>query len=326
MKTTFLRLLVPLLLTGCMSTANIETAPEPWRLMVINSAPSDFEKARQAILTMVGDYQVTFSFEETEALAPGYALKPPKESDAYEMVLLVEDSDTRIVLQHILVHRGSGFVIKHWRQDWQYEATQRLEFTEDQVWRLAPVPAQVTQGAWTQCVYEVSDAPRYCGTGKWTFDGEHPTWVSDQGYRPLPRREYTKRDDYNALAVINRHSILPDGWDHGQDNVKVVRDGETVTGRIARERGTNTYQRITGYNFRPGYEYWDNTQAYWQRIRAEWQRRIAAGDGVRLDYPVDGMKMIMDMYWQSERARKGKDVTDQDIHDLFEPWVKAPHA
>src|SRR5690606_27792760 len=136
MKPIHLLLLLPVWLAGCMSTANIEPAPEPWRLNVIESAPSDFEKARQAILTMVGDFQVTFAFEETEALAPGYELKPARESDAFEMVLLVEDSDTRIILQHILVHRGSGFVIKHWRQDWQYEATQRLEFTEDQVWRL----------------------------------------------------------------------------------------------------------------------------------------------------------------------------------------------
>ncbi|KAF0807142.1 hypothetical protein A6D6_01141 [Alcanivorax xiamenensis] len=317
-------ILLPLLLSACMSTAQVETAPEPWRLKLIDSAPTDFEKARQAILSMVGEYRVTFAFEETEALTSGYQLKPAKQSDAYEMVLLAEDSDTRIILQHILVHRGSGFVIKHWRQDWRYEAPRRLRFTADQTWRLRPVSAEKTKGAWTQCVYEVSDAPRYCGTGRWDFAGEYPTWTSDQGYRPLPRREYTKRDDYNALAIINSHTILPDGWNHGQDNVKVVREGETVVSRIAREKGLNTYQRISGYNFRPGYQYWDDTQDYWRRIRAEWDRRIAAGDGVRLDYPVDGMKMIMKMYWQSEKARKGKPVTDQEIQDLFDPWVKAP--
>ena len=317
-------LLLPFLLCACMSTANVKPAAEPWRLDVIGEAPSDFEKARQAILTMVGDFEVTFSFEETEALQPGYELKKGRDSDAYEMVLVAEDSETRIVLQHLLVHRGSGFVIKHWRQDWLYEAKQRLEFTEEQTWRLRSIPTELSKGAWTQCVYEVSDAPRYCGTGKWRFDGKEPSWTSDAGYRPLPRREYTKRSDYNALGIVNHHRIVADGWTHGQDNTKLVRDKETVTKELAREHGLNTYKRITGYNFNPGYEYWDHTQSYWQRIRAEWDKRIQAGQGVRLKYPIDGMKMIMSMYWQSERARKGKLVSDDEIRELFDPWVEAP--
>lgn len=317
-------LLTPLALSACASTANVQPLSEPWRLELIQSAPSDFEKARQAILSMVGDYAVTFAFEETQALQSGYELKPAYESEAYEMVLLVEDTDTRISLQHLLVHRAGGFVIKHWRQDWQYEADSRLEFTADQMWRIKPIPASLTSGAWTQCVYEVSDAPRYCGTGKWRFGSGDPTWISDAGYRPLPRREYTKRDDYNVLAVINSHSIVADGWTHGQDNTKAIRDGEMETGQVVREKGLNTYRRITGYNFKPGYDYWENTSDYWQRIRAEWDRRISENQGVLLAYPVDGMKMIKDMYWQSERARKGKPVTDQEIHELFQPWIKAP--
>ncbi len=317
-------LLLSLVLAGCMSTANVRQVAEPWRLDLIESAPTDFEKARQAILAMVGDYQVTFSFAETEALQPGYELRQGRDSDAHEMVVLAEDTNTKIVLQHILVHRASGFVIKHWRQDWRYEATHRLEFTEDQTWRLRPIPADLTRGAWTQCVYEVSDAPRYCGTGRWTFQDGAPVWTSDAGFRPLPRREYSKRSDYNVLGVVNSHGILANGWTHGQDNTKLVREGETVTASLARERGHNIYRRIIGYNFKPGYEYWEKTSGYWKRIRAEWDRRIAQNNGVRLKYPVDGMKMIMDMYWQSERAHKGHPVSDEEIHRLFEPWVQGP--
>ena len=47
--------------------------------------------ARQSILAMAGEYQVTFSFAETEAVQPDYKLKKHRESDAYELVLLVED-------------------------------------------------------------------------------------------------------------------------------------------------------------------------------------------------------------------------------------------
>ena len=84
--------------------------------------------------------------------------------------LLVEDTPTRIVLQHVLVDPKSGHVTKHWRQDWTYEAKQRFEFAGGRTWRVRDIPAGVTRGAWTQCVYEVDDAPRYCGTGKWVHE------------------------------------------------------------------------------------------------------------------------------------------------------------
>ncbi len=317
-------LMLSLLLAGCISTRHVQPVDDRAIKEVISAAPTEFEMARQSILAMAGEYQVTFSFAETEALQPGYKLKKHRESDAYELVLLVEDSDTKIVLQHILVHRGSGFVIKHWRQDWLYEASARLEFTEDQTWRLRPIDPELTKGAWTQCVYEVSDAPRYCGTGKWVMKDHEPVWTSDAGWRPLPRREYTKRDDYNALGIINSQRIVSSGWLHEQWNTKVVREGETVKTTIAKEEGLNTYRRISGYNFQPGYDYWEKTKDYWQRIRNEWDKRIAAGNGIHLKYPIDGMKMIMSMYWQSERARKGKPVTDEEITELFDPWVVAP--
>jgi hypothetical protein len=80
-------------------------------------------------------------------------------SGAREIVLVEEDHGDRIVLQHILV-APSGFVTKHWRQDWVFQATERLEFVADQRWDVRPVDPARVPGSWTQCVYEVSDAPR----------------------------------------------------------------------------------------------------------------------------------------------------------------------
>lgn len=40
---------------------------------------------------------------------------------------------------------------------------------------------------------------------------------------PLPRREYTKRDDYNVMLRGNRHEITDYGWMHEQDNDKMIR-------------------------------------------------------------------------------------------------------
>ena len=92
---------------------------------------TNIEADREAILSMLDEYKVSFHFEETVALKAGYAIKPAKDSGGYETVILVEDSPEKIVLQHILVG-DKGEVTKHWRQDWVYEAKQRFEFSDDQ--------------------------------------------------------------------------------------------------------------------------------------------------------------------------------------------------
>lgn len=318
----FFPCLLPLLLGGCLSTAHVRAVPDEKRPQVISHAEG-LARDRQAILAMAGEYRVSFNFQESDP-APGYEPRRRYRSGAYEMVLVADDQGDRIVLQHLLVHRTAGFVVKHWRQDWRYQAPARLEFTENQTWRLRPIDPAVTKGAWTQCVYEVSDAPRYCGTGKWTYESDVPTWTSDAGWRPLPRREYTQRSDYNALGIVNTHRITAEGWLHEQANRKVVREGERERATLVNETGVNDYRRITGFNFGTGYAYWDNTSDYWRRIRAEWSRRIAQGQGVRLNYPVDGMKMIMNMYIQSQQANNGVAIGDADIRELFDPWVSAP--
>lgn len=204
------------------------------------AAPAAADRA--AILAMQGEYTVRFLFDETVVLRPEYTRKDPKRSGGDEVVVVVEDTPTKIVLQHLLLDVKSGHVIKHWRQDWMYEAPQRWEFAADQTWRLRDVPADRVAGGWTQCVFEVSDAPRYCGTGRWDHANGTSTWTSDAGWRPLPRREYTTREDYNALAAINRHTIVPGGWTHEQDNRKDIRDatGPSPAASSARPASTTT--------------------------------------------------------------------------------------
>lgn len=296
------------------------------RLQAISEADSDYERDRRAILAMLGEYEVGFDFMETVVLQPGYARTPRKVTPAYETVVLIADSGRFISLQHLLVDWPRGGVVKHWRQDWTYEAKERWEFTEDQTWRVKKIDKEKTQGAWTQCVYEVSDAPRYCGTAKWNHKYGAPTWTSDRSWRPLPRREYTVRSDYNALNVENRHTITPSGWTHEQDNTKAIRKGEKTDKTLVREYGFNDYRRISGFDFKPAYDYWDKTAAYWTRVRAEWDARIAAHGGVTLKTPVDGMALIGPMFAQAEREKRGESVSPSEIRALFEQWVGAPGA
>jgi hypothetical protein len=65
-------------------------------------------------------------------------------------------------------------------------------------------------------------------------------WTSAETWRPLPRREYSKRDDYDVLIATNRHVIGPDGWRHEQQNRKWVID---EAHSLVEEEGLNVYRR-----------------------------------------------------------------------------------
>ncbi|UYB51567.1 hypothetical protein OCJ37_16570 [Xanthomonas sp. AM6] len=287
---------------------------------------ADPQRDRASILAMQGEYLVDFAFDETVLLKPGYERAPAMRSGANEVVIVVEDSPRKVVLQHLLVDTKSGHVTKHWRQDWNYEAPQRFEFSADQTWQVRPLAAAATRGAWTQCVYEVSDAPRYCGTGRWDYADGHPTWTSDLSWRPLPRREYTKRSDYNALAVINRHTLTPAGWTHEQFNTKVLRKPDGSQQPIAREFGFNDYVKTNEVDFAPAYAYWKATQGYWAKVRAHWDAFLGKPPGVRLKTKLDGMAMIMPLFEQAEAVQQGKPVADAKIAAVFAQWVEPAPA
>ena len=278
---------------------------------------------RTAILAMQGDYLVDFEFTETVVFQPGYERKPPKHSGGNETVIVVEDTPGHILLQHLLVSDDGRVVTKHWRQDWTYEAPNRFEFTADQTWTRRSLPAARTQGAWTQCVFEVSDAPRYCGTGRWEHRLGVSAWTSDPTWRPLPRREYTTRNDYNAVEAINRHVITPDGWAHEQDNTKTIRDATgRPTGVIVRETGFNDYRKTTTFDFSPARRYWERTAPFWALVRMRWERLLAQG-GVHLRTKIDGMAMILPLFDQAARIEVGRPVADAEIDSVFSQWTES---
>lgn len=252
---------------------------------------------RAAILAMAGTFAVTFDFRETVALAPDYALKPPKVAEATEWVTVVEDTPTRIVLQHVLVMGASHHVVKHWRQDWTWQPQQTWRYEGERRWTRHAVPAGESAGRWEQSVWQVDDSPRYFGIGRWTHAQGLSSWTSDVTARPLPRREHSTRDDYDILMAVNRHVITPDGWVHEQDNTKrVLREGRDEV--LAREVGVNTYRRLAAddYDFTAGREYWARTAPFWGAVRHWWAQRMAAAPQIDLRATVDGQRMYRRMF------------------------------
>lgn len=296
-------------------------------LLSAASAPAFAQDAadprdHRSILAMRGEYVVDFAFDETVLLQPGYERAAAMRSGGNETVIVVEDTSTKVVLQHILVDEKSGHVTKHWRQDWVYEAPSRFEFSADQTWQVRAIPVEKNKGAWTQCVFEVSDAPRYCGTGRWDYNNGIATWTSDPSWRPLPRREYTKRSDYNAVSAVNRHTITPNGWTHEQFNTKVLRKPDGTQVELAREFGFNDYQRTKEVDFKPAYKYWDATSGYWAKVRTRWDAYLSKPPGVHLKTKIDGMAMIIPLFTQAGELEEGKSVADRDIDEVFAEWVE----
>lgn len=228
---------------------------------------------RAAIKSMCGCFEVEFNFAETFSYSDeeAYQPSPNKFSKGLEWAQLVVDEDDQIVIQHLLI-AGRGeqkFVIKHWRQDWLYENTAFYSYNGHNEWTyLTKVPAKV-QGQWTQKVYQVDDSPRYEGSGSWVHVDGKSYWESVSN-APLPRREYTIRDDYNLTRRGNRHEITDFGWVHEQDNDKIIRKAGQEDVVLAKEKGYNTYTRVPSSRCQAAMDWWKEHDDKWAKVRSKW--------------------------------------------------------
>ena len=284
---------------------------------VASAADEKFEKDREAILAMAGDFKVGFHFEETHSLRSDYEAKEkPYEEEAFETVKVVEDSGRRIVLQHIL--QAGPAVVKHWAQIWTYEDTEILEFQGSRVWTTKKISAEETKGKWSQRVTQVDDSPRYEGIAAWVHHEQSSEWAA-QANRPKPRRE-EKRDDYDLLVVTNRHTITPRGWFHEQDNTKwVKREGAEYP--LVREIGYNPYLRVKDHDFANANAYWDRTHVFWKDVRGVWEELYPEDGSVKV-LTKAGEGRLMDVVSELvEETEDGKAPDIGKIRATLKPYV-----
>lgn len=301
--------------TSCSTTACATTA----------CAKAKFEQDRRAILGMVGEFDVAFDFEETMAVREGYELKKPYTSKASEMVVVVEDTGDTISLQHLLVvtHGDKTHVVKHWRQDWQYEGTEGYDFEGKNVWEPMTFDASASKGAWVQSVYQVDDSPRYWGVGKWEHRDGVSTWSAPTN-RPLPRREFSKRSDYQVLGAVNTHVVTSTGWMHYQSNYKLDKENKDEP-VIALESGVNTYAKTTETDFSAAKEYWQNTSKYWVEVRAAWADVYGKNETLSLKSKWKGDRMyshifdLADDYWGEDDVSGARAKVKEVINAFRQP-------
>jgi hypothetical protein len=287
------------------------------------------DQDQAAILAMAGAYQVQFDFEETTALIPGYSLRPASHSSATELILVIEEAPGWVSLQHVLVigdadSEQPSHVVKHWRQDWRFQDLELLEFQGHRSWRRRTLSSEETRCSWTQAVFEVDDSPRYEGYARWYHGAAGSEWRSHETWRPLPRREYTKRSDYDILVGVNLHRIAASGWEHEQENVKLVLEPRHA---LVREHGLNHYAKIDADKTQLAREYWERTGAFWRGVRAEWRRILTHTPLLTLELEVSGKRLYEHLFERASQASTTAESSEAEqafIRDTIARYVKEP--
>ena len=276
------------IIAGLLLSAALPAALSAHPPIAAEAAAASFEQDRADILAMAGNYKVRFDMQESTRWDAGYTPLAAKTSGGHEVVRVVEDTGRKIMLQHLLVieHEGKAHVIKHWRQDWEYEPQRVLVYSDRNKWVWEDVPERMRTGRWSQTVYQVDDSPRYGGWGQFETQAGIRRWRSNWTWRPLARRDAVRGPVYDRYYAINRHQPTPDGWIHWQDNTKMgTKDGKLVP--IVQEYVLNTYTKYDQYDVKAADDYWAATRDYWAAVRAAWDRVAATKGGIAIDEKAD---------------------------------------
>jgi hypothetical protein len=277
------------------------------------------ERDRRAILAMAGTYRVSFDFLEVVSYAPpGRPPLGPYQSWATEKVYVERDEPGFISLVHILEMRvldehgkaSEPMVTKHWRQDWTYEPEAMVEYKGHHRWQRRPVPEAERRGAWMQAVHQVDESPRYAGLGRWHHTASFSTWLSGDTWRPLPRREWSVRDDYHTLLGTNRHTVSPTGWMQEENNLKTVltaqRAIDPARPHLGREYGMARYERLRDADFAAADRYYERTRSFWFKVRESWAQALAQQGTVTLRGPVDKLGLFGPFFERAARIEAGE--------------------
>jgi len=297
---------------------------------------SDFERDRRAILAMAGTYRVTFDFLEVTPFGAQDQPKAPYQSWGTEKVYVDSDTGEAISLVHILEMRivqpdgkvSEPMVTKHWRQDWTYQPKQLVEYQGNDRWERRPLASGAAAGRWAQSVYQVDESPRYAGVGKWEHTASFSSWVSGETWRPLPRREWSVRQDYQVLAGTNRHTIFPTGWVLEENNLKAVltaaRELDPSRPYVAREYGVARYERIRDADFVAADEYYERTKEFWDQVRDRWSRVFTDRGTVTLKGPVDKLGLFQPLFAHADAiaeqgaaaSKKNQEVIESALREM----------
>ena len=257
------------------------------------------DKDLASIKAMCGCFEVSFNFAETFSYSKDstYQASKNKYDKALEWVQLVDSNEDFVSMQHLLIVGDvlDPYVIKHWRQDWMYENTDSFPYAIDNTWPYKSNDASEVTGQWTQRVFQVDDSPRYEGSATWVHVDGRSFWSSTAD-APLPRREITKRQDYNVTLRRNHHEILDWGWSHDQDNDKLIRKVNKKDIVLAQEKGYNTYKKVENERCIAAQVFWKDNKEMWALVRKEWNTIFSMRQNIQLKNKVEGKRLYQYLF------------------------------
>jgi hypothetical protein len=295
----------------------LDTTPSKEWLALQEKDLSKFERDRRAILAMAGTYRVAFDFLEITPFNGENKPKAPYQSWGTEKIYVDDDRNGRVSLVHIIEMRivqkdgtiSEPIINKHWHQDWQYEPKDIAEYVGRDRWVKRALTKEESRGQWSQTVYQVDDSPRYASIGAWQHNPSFSTWISGDTWRPLPRREWTTRKDYQVLEGTNRHTISATGWVQEENNLKTVltddRKMDPARPFLAREYGVARYERIRDFDFAAADDYYNKTRAFWTQVLDTWNRKFAAQSQITLKGPADELGSFVPLFEYADGLTTG---------------------
>lgn len=287
---------------------------------------ADFTQDRAAILALAGAYLVDYRFEETVTLRAGYEPALPYAASATELVLVAEDAEDRVVLQHLLLIGEPARVVKHWQQAWAHAPGGAVQLVGENRWQRRPFVGADQPGVWSRTVTEADGAPGYAAWGRWSHEAGVSGWsASTAVFAPPPRREADRRGDYNTLLVLDRVTLTPDGWVQEQQITKGGFADDTPA--LARESGVVRYRRAeTPADFEQGRSYWQRVGPYWAQVRQAWAAVFADGGAVSLREQVDGRPRWRRLFGLAESMGRSADAeaVRREIDAVLGDYVVKP--
>lgn len=283
--------------------------------------PSKKTKDKEAIKSMCGCYEVTFQYAETFRNDTAYDFRDNFITGASaEWIFVDEETEDKIVIQHILVAQDT-IVIKHWRQDWLFENQNFHTYLKNQHWQFQERYSKEVKGQWTQKVYQVDDGPRYEGTATWIHQDGKQYWEA-WADAPLPRRERTKRDDYNVMVRRNRHQITDYGWVHEQDNKKMIRQNGQDS-LLVMEKGYNKYRKINEDECKAAKEWWEENKDYWRMVRSVWQEIFDQENDLYFQKEINGTRRWEALFaLQDEYKAQNRDAMRKKVMNTIEKYMR----
>lgn len=272
------------------------------------------EQDQNAIKEMCGCYEIKFKYAETFSPDIAYEKAYDYRASALEWAQLVTDEEDNITIQHLLVVNDT-MVIKHWRQDWEFQSQMTFNYEAKNTWSVNENSEDNVKGKWAQKVYQVDDSPRYSGAATWVHvDGKH-SWENKID-APLPRREYSKRDDYNIMVRGNSVQLTDYGWLHEQDNDKVIRTIGKEDELLVQEKGYNIYKKVADEKCKIAKEWWKDNNKVWKKVRQEWDQVFAKHKEVKLKDKVDGKRLYQHLFALDTNASR------HEIREIIQRYLE----